>query len=87
MKFTEAVQVALKHFSTTNEAKEVNREIVLHRKLRHPNVVQYIGLCTNADDLYIVMEYVPDGSLLEMLRATVIFISIDFVIKFDPKLI
>lgn len=64
-------QVALKQFSRTKDGKEISRESRLHSGLHHPNIVQYLGLCTSAteDDVYIVLEYVPDGTLLDMLRA------------------
>ncbi|KAL6054327.1 Tyrosine-protein kinase abl2 [Balamuthia mandrillaris] len=51
------------------ELADFHKEIELMQNLRpHPNVVQLIGVCTEADRICIVTEYLPQGSLLDFLR-------------------
>ena len=38
------------------------------RKVRHKNVVQFIGACTRKPNLCIVFELMPCGSLYDHLR-------------------
>eukprot|EP01062_Namystynia_karyoxenos_P043312 TRINITY_DN3173_c0_g2_i1.p1 TRINITY_DN3173_c0_g2~~TRINITY_DN3173_c0_g2_i1.p1 ORF type:complete len:1363 (+),score=345.83 TRINITY_DN3173_c0_g2_i1:83-4171(+) len=43
------------------------REVTLLSSLRHDNVVCFTGSCVDDSNVYIVMEYVPGGSLAGML--------------------
>ncbi|RDA93948.1 hypothetical protein CP533_4981 [Ophiocordyceps camponoti-saundersi (nom. inval.)] len=47
----------------------LKREISLLRELRHPNIVQYLGCSSSADQLNIFLEYVPGGSVQTMLNS------------------
>jgi mitogen-activated protein kinase kinase kinase len=47
----------------------LKREITLLRELRHPNIVQYLGCSSSADNLNIFLEYVPGGSVQTMLNS------------------
>ncbi len=38
------------------------------RKVRHKNVVQFIGACTRKPNLCIVFEYMSGGSVYDYLR-------------------
>ena len=38
------------------------------RKVRHKNVVQFIGACTRKPNLCIVFEFMPGGSVYDFLR-------------------
>ena len=38
------------------------------RKLNHPNIIQFRGVCTQSPCYCIIMEYCPDGPLLNFLR-------------------
>lgn len=38
------------------------------RKVRHRNVVQFIGACTKKPNLCIVFEFMPCGSMYDHLR-------------------
>lgn len=38
------------------------------RKVRHKNVVQFIGACTRKPNLCIVFEYMPGGSVYDYIR-------------------
>lgn len=38
------------------------------KRLRHPNILQFIGACTQSPNLCIVTEFMPRGSLYKMLH-------------------
>lgn len=40
----------------------------MSRKLNHPNVVRFLGTFRSQSDAYLVMEFVPKGSLVDFLR-------------------
>jgi serine/threonine protein kinase len=46
----------------------VQTEINLLKKLHHPNIVEYKETIRTADALYIVLEYVENGSLAQTLK-------------------
>jgi len=59
--------VALKKLRAEDEGSFVNEALLLG-KLQHPNVVQYIGIyVSQTGEKYIVMEYLPLGSLNNVL--------------------
>ncbi len=45
------------------------------RKVRHKNVVQFIGACTRKPNLCIVVEYMPGGSVYDYMRKVQLNIS------------
>ncbi len=51
------------------KVKDVSETNIHHlRRLNHPNVVQFRGVCTQAPCFCIVMEFCPDGPLFDFLR-------------------
>jgi serine/threonine protein kinase len=38
------------------------------RSLRHPHIVQFMGLCKHEHELFIITEYVDGGDLYDKLR-------------------
>ena len=48
---------------SNKELSALDNEINLLRRLRHPNIVRYIGTQITPDSLSIFLEYVPGGSL------------------------
>ncbi|XP_058083154.1 serine/threonine-protein kinase VIK-like isoform X2 [Magnolia sinica] len=44
------------------------KEIALWQRLRHPNIVQYLGLMKHPDRLIVLNEYLRNGSLYDILR-------------------
>ena len=46
---------------------DFRREAVLMSRLRHPNVLLYLATCEVAPDLWILTEYMPLGSLYQVL--------------------
>ncbi|XP_031114121.1 integrin-linked protein kinase 1-like isoform X1 [Ipomoea triloba] len=43
-------------------------ELGLWQKLRHPNIVQFLGVLRDADQLVLLTEYLQNGSLYDLLR-------------------
>ncbi|XP_062608785.1 fibroblast growth factor receptor 4-like isoform X2 [Saccostrea cucullata] len=51
------------------EKEDLYQELEIMRKIpHHPNVVDYLGCCTQQDPMYIIMEYVPGGNMQQYLR-------------------
>lgn len=48
--------------------REFAQEVYIMRKVRHKNVVQFIGACTKPPTLCIITEYMPGGSLYDFLH-------------------
>ncbi|PON92066.1 Tyrosine-protein kinase [Trema orientale] len=44
------------------------KELALWQKLRHPNIVQFLGVLNNSDRLIFLTEYLRNGSLHDILR-------------------
>ncbi|GMN44890.1 hypothetical protein TIFTF001_014077 [Ficus carica] len=44
------------------------KELALWQKLRHPNIVQFLGVVNNSDRLIFLTEYLRNGSLYDILR-------------------
>jgi serine/threonine protein kinase len=51
------------------KATQARRELTMLTSLNHPNIVHTFGECKITSSLGIVMEYVPNGNLLEYLNA------------------
>ncbi|KAF5478247.1 hypothetical protein F2P56_004823 [Juglans regia] len=49
-------------------AQQLGQEIALLSRLRHPNIVQYLGSENVDDRLYIYLEYVSGGSIYKLLQ-------------------
>ena len=45
-----------------------SQEVSIMRKVRHKNVVQFIGACTRKPNLCIVFEYMSGGSVYDFIR-------------------
>ncbi|KAK8625220.1 hypothetical protein V6N13_090095 [Hibiscus sabdariffa] len=48
--------------------KEFAQEVFIMRKVRHKNVVQFIGACTKPPNLFIVTEFMSGGSVYDYLH-------------------
>ncbi|XP_059438560.1 serine/threonine-protein kinase STY17 [Corylus avellana] len=48
--------------------KEFSQEVYIMRKVRHKNVVQFIGACTQPPNLCIVTEFMSKGSVYDFLH-------------------
>lgn len=61
-KFSEEV------FADEDKVKAFRDELELLQRLRHPNVVQFLGAVTQNSPMMIVTEYLPKGDLYSFLR-------------------
>ncbi|PKA47770.1 Serine/threonine-protein kinase HT1 [Apostasia shenzhenica] len=65
-------EVAIKVFKpeliSLDMQREFAQEVYIMRKVRHKNVVQFIGACTRPSSLFIVTEFMPGGSLYDFLH-------------------
>ncbi|XP_011403964.1 PREDICTED: tyrosine-protein kinase ABL1-like [Amphimedon queenslandica] len=65
------VNVAVKTFrEETTDATEFLKEANVMKKVKHPNLVQLLGVCTRELPFFIITEYMPKGNLLDYLRST-----------------
>jgi len=64
-------EVALKQLLDVDDKemhKYIEREMVTLREMRHPNVVQFMGLSRNLTNVFIVTEYIAGGDLRKILK-------------------
>jgi serine/threonine protein kinase/ankyrin repeat protein len=62
-------QVAMKRLSDATHARAFEKEAMLLRDLRHPNVVMFLGLFhDDRGEMWIVTEFLSHGSLRHMLQ-------------------
>ena len=40
------------------------------KRIRHPNLVQLLGVCTSEHPFFIIMEFMPKGNLLNYLQSS-----------------
>mmetsp|Transcript_11979 Transcript_11979/g.18229 ORF Transcript_11979/g.18229 Transcript_11979/m.18229 type:complete len:336 (-) Transcript_11979:59-1066(-) len=48
--------------------KYIEREMLTLRQMRHPNILQMIGLCKHQSGIFIVTEYISGGNLRKRLK-------------------
>ncbi|VFQ60404.1 unnamed protein product [Cuscuta campestris] len=63
-----AIKVLSAELINEDTLKDFGQEVYILRKVRHKNVVQFIGACTRPPLLCIVTEYMPGGSVHDFLR-------------------
>ncbi|XP_076343282.1 uncharacterized protein LOC143243313 isoform X2 [Tachypleus tridentatus] len=52
----------------TMALKDFLEEAAIMKEMKHPNLVQLIGVCTREPPFYIITEFMPHGNLLDFLR-------------------
>lgn len=52
------------------------QEVSIMRKVRHKNVVQFIGACTRKPNLCIVFEYMSGGSIYDYMRRVSVSVNV-----------
>ncbi|CAN0878810.1 Serine/threonine-protein kinase STY46 [Linum grandiflorum] len=63
-----AIKVLKPERVNTDMQKEFAQEVYIMRKVRHKNVVQFIGACTKPPSLCIVTEFMSGGSVYDYLH-------------------
>jgi len=67
------IDVAVKQLkdstSETNKADLLGEMQILKQAGRHPNIVSLVGACTQAENILVVTEFYPRGSLESLLRS------------------
>lgn len=52
----------------TMELKDFLEEAAIMKEMKHPNLVQLLGVCTREPPFYIITEFMTQGNLLDYLR-------------------
>jgi abelson tyrosine-protein kinase 1 len=55
----------------TMKLSDFLEEAAIMKEMRHPNLVQLLGVCTREPPFYIVTEFMSRGNLLDFLRNAV----------------
>ncbi|XP_044480260.1 serine/threonine-protein kinase STY46-like isoform X2 [Mangifera indica] len=63
-----AIKVLTAEHLKENMQREFAQEVYIMRKLRHKNVVQFIGACTRPPRMCIVTEFMSGGSMYDLLQ-------------------
>ncbi|XP_030485929.2 serine/threonine-protein kinase STY8 [Cannabis sativa] len=61
--------------------RDFTQEVYIMRKIRHKNVVQFIGACTRHPNLCIVTEFMSKGSLYDFLHKQKAEFKLPFLLK------
>ncbi|GJN32040.1 hypothetical protein PR202_gb20511 [Eleusine coracana subsp. coracana] len=60
--------VAVKRYINRTRKEEFAREVIVHSHINHKNVVRLLGCCTEENALMIVMEFISNGNLENLLH-------------------
>ncbi|KAE9456886.1 hypothetical protein C3L33_11211, partial [Rhododendron williamsianum] len=63
-----AIKVLTGEYLNSDVQREFSQEVFILRKVRHKNVVQFIGACTKPPSLCIVTEFMSRGSVFDYLH-------------------
>lgn len=73
------LEVAIKKVFNPNITEELlnefNNEVSMLAKYRHPNIVLMLGAITTPPQLLLVMEYVKEGTLFDLIHRKKIALS------------
>ncbi|XXG67452.1 hypothetical protein AAC387_Pa06g0801 [Persea americana] len=63
-----AIKIFLEQYLTAENMEDFCNEISILSRLRHPNVILFLGACTNPPHLSMVTEYMEMGSLYHLIH-------------------
>ncbi|PSC75761.1 Tyrosine-kinase isoform SRK1 [Micractinium conductrix] len=63
-----AIKILRNVHEDTQQFQEFLQEVAIMRKVRHKNIVQFIGACTQKPNLCIVFEFMSNGSVYDYIR-------------------
>jgi len=68
--YLSGLAVAIKKIHVTNkkERKLVDREYSLLRRVTHPNIVKFLGVCDHSSGFFLITEYIAHGDLFDLLN-------------------
>lgn len=82
----ESVEVAVKTMKEgTMSVEAFLKEAEMMKKLRHPKLVQLYAVCTREVPIYIITEFMKNGSLLDYLRDNVGAFGMDILIDMGAQ--
>lgn len=76
-----AIKVLRLERITPDMVRDFSQEVYIMRKIRHKNVVQFIGACTRHPNLCIVTEFMSRGSLYDFLHKQKGVFKLPFLLK------
>lgn len=62
--------VAVKRYKNGTKKEEFAKEVIVHSQINHKNVVKLLGCCMEENALMIVMEFVCNGNLYNILHCS-----------------
>ncbi|PAN31051.1 hypothetical protein PAHAL_5G391600 [Panicum hallii] len=60
--------VAVKKYKDGTRKEDLAKEVIVHSQINHKNVVRLLGCCTEENALAIVMEFICNGNLADILH-------------------
>lgn len=63
-----AIKIIPKTYNFSDEQKNLIKEIIIMKKLDHPNIVKIFEFFEDQDFIYIIMEFLEGGELFNMLK-------------------
>jgi len=62
--------VAVKRYKNGTKKEEFAKEVIVHSQINHKNVVRLLGCCAEENALMIVMEFICNGNLYNILHCS-----------------